>query len=293
MQTEQQMTIKVKHINVNGAFFEASTPSVMHNNRAFCYGDALFETMHAYQDEVHFFAHHYKRLSESMQKLGMCMPTMMSQEFLHNQIISLLKKNRIYKGSRIRLSIYRNSGGYYTPYTNNISFLIETQELENIQYGFQEKGLQLGIFKDIYKPINKLSSLKTANSMLFVMAGLFKKAQHLDDCIILNEQEIIVETISSNIFLVRGSHISTPPIADGCINGVMRNNIIEIAKSMNYYVTDNVSISLDYIQNVDEIFLTNAVKGIQWVLGFGNKRFFHDASASILLKLNEKIFNLK
>lgn len=286
------MSVKPRHININGNFLSAEEPALMPSNRSFCYGDALFETMHAYQEYVQFFAEHYKRLTESMHVLSMHIPEKFSQHFLHGQIISLMKKNRIYQGARIRFTVFRNDGGYYTPENNDISFLIETIPLETIVYGAQHKGLHLGLFDKIKKPLNVLSPLKTANSLVCVLAGVFKKENNLDDCIILNERGSIVETISSNIFFVRGNTIFTPPLKDGCIHGIMRDQIIQIAKEMNFKIEDQASISLDFISLADEIFTTNAVSGIQWVLGFGERRFFHDVSASLLIRLNETALNL-
>ena len=285
------MDLKPKHININGDYYSADEPVLKPANRSFCYGDALFETMHAYQDKVQFFEFHYKRILQGMQMLSMRIPEKLSPSYLHDQIISLMRKNRLYKGVRIRLTVYRNDGGYYTPETNEISFLIEATPLESIVYGVQQRGLGMGIFDQMKKPVNVLSSLKTANSLLYVLAGVYKKENNFDDCLLINEKGCIVETISSNIFFVRGNTITTPPLSDGCIPGVMRDQIIRIAKELNFKIDDQSSILPDSIISADEVFVTNAVTGIQWVLGFRDRRFFHDVSASLLIKLNETVFS--
>lgn len=285
------MASATTHIILNGEFRPANAPSIMHNNRSFCYGDALFETIHAYQEKAHFFSDHYNRLTESMKILKMQVPYDFTESGLHHLIILLLKKNRLYQSARVRLTVFRNEGGYYSPDTNEVSCLIEASPLKSIQYGIQQKGLNLGLYNKILKPDNAFSSLKTANSLLYVMAGVFCKENHFDDSIILNERGQITETTRSNIFFVRGNSISTPPLADGCIKGIMRNKILSIARDMNFNVTDDVSISPGYISMADEIFLTNAITGVQWVLGLEKRRFFHDVSATLLMKLNETVFS--
>ncbi|MBI5217655.1 MAG: aminotransferase class IV family protein [Bacteroidia bacterium] len=285
------MSNEAKYISLNGNFYLAGNPVLSHKNRAFCYSDALFETMRAYQEKVQFFPEHYQRLSGGMDMLKMNIPVAFTQNRIHDEITGLLKKNRIYKGARVRLTVFRNDGGFYIPECNDISYLIEVSELENIFYGSQPKGLHIGLFDEIRKPVNIFSGLKTTNSLLFVMAGLHAKNNHWDDCVILNDEGNIVESVSSNIFMIRDKIIYTPKLSDGCINGIMRCQIINLARSLNYEVLDDVSLQPQNLLEADEAFLTNAVAGITWVLGFEKRRFFHDVSANLTVKLNETAFN--
>ena len=155
-------------------------------------------------------------------------------------------------------------------------------------YQINTKGLTIGFYDKIKKPVNDFSQFKTANSLIYVMASVYKKKNNFDDCFILNENDKIVEATSSNIFLVKGRALFTPPVTDGCVNGIMRNKIIELARENDYKVNDTISIKPTHISEADEIILTNAVTGVNWVTGYKEKRFFNKTAKDIIKKLNEK-----
>ncbi len=278
------------YINFNGNFIPNDTPVLTAENRAFHYGDALFETMHATGTIVQFFNEHFKRLTTSMRKLKMLVPPKFNTDAMHNEITRLLNKNRFYQGTRIRLTVFRNNGGLYTPATNDISYIIETKKIDNADYVLNKKGLKIGVFEQSRKPINIFSNLKTTNALCFIMAGLYKTENKLDDCIILNQENNIAEAISSNIFIVKDNNIYTPSLDDGCVAGIMREQIINIALSLNYTVFDDCSVKPDDLLTTDEVFLTNAVSGIRWIVAYEQKRYFNKIAKILITRLNEIAF---
>ena len=147
------------------------------------------------------------------------------------------------------------------------------------------------IFSDMKKPITILSPYKTANSILFVMTGIYKKELNLDDCLIMNERGQLIESISSNIFVVKNDCLFTPPIEQGCVAGVMRKNILKIAKQMGIPTETNIAITEKNLPAADEVFLTNAIHGIQWVVGFRQRRFYNKTTRLIADELNKLAFS--
>lgn len=114
-----------------------------------------------------------------MQSLKMLVPAAINSGAIKKEIIKLLHKNKLYQGVRIRLSVFRNEGGKYTPSENTTSYLVETEFIENDKYQLNQKGYIIDVFKEIRKPINTFSNLKTANSLLYIMAGLYAKEKNL------------------------------------------------------------------------------------------------------------------
>lgn len=270
----------------NGEYHFKDEFELSYKNRSFCYGDALFETMHANGTEIQFFEDHMTRLKYGMKILKMEVPTVLETGFIEKEIIKLLHKNKLYQGVRIRLSVFRNEGGKYTPTDNNISYLVETEYLENDHYELNHKGLIIDIFTNIKKPVNILSNLKSANALLNVMAGIFAKENKLGDCILLNENNNIVEGISSNIFLIKGNTISTPPLKDGPVAGIMRKQILMIADSNGLKINFKDSLNENHLLNADEIFFTNSISGIRWVLAYKDRRYFNHIARQFADKLN-------
>jgi branched-chain amino acid aminotransferase len=277
-----------QYINLNGTHLTAEQPALHHTNRAFQYGDALFETMHANGKVVQFFDQHMQRLIKAMGMLKMDIPPKISGKTIEKEITRLLHKNRHLKGARVRLTVFRNPGGKYTPEDNSCSYLIESQKLDHDTYQLNDKGLFIDVFPGLKKPVHPLSNLKTTNDLIYIMAGLHKKEHGLDECLLLNEKGEITEAISSNVFVVYNRVLSTPPLASGCLEGIMREQIIECAGALNIRVSDSQPLTPEELMQADEVFLTNAIKGIQWVGGIRQKRYFKQTARKLLSVLNEK-----
>ncbi len=278
-----------RFICLNGEMLPAGKPSIVHVNRAFCYGDALFETIHANGTKLQFFQEHYERLEKSMIKLRMKKSSQLEVNALESAIVRLLNKNHLYQGVRVRLTVFRNSGGFYTPETNDCSFLAETIPLPHDQYHLNEKGLKAGMFTTLRKHPDELSNLKTANSLIYIMAGLHKKEAGVDECIILNTHDRLAECISSNIFIKKGGTLYTPELDEGCVEGIMRSQIIRVAGQEGMECKESQISEIDLLQ-ADEFFITNSITGIQWVVAYRQKRYFSKTARMLITSLNKEQF---
>jgi branched-subunit amino acid aminotransferase/4-amino-4-deoxychorismate lyase len=267
----------------------AGEPSIMHGNRSFCYGDALFESIHANGTRLQFFNSHYNRLKTGMQILYMDSRSLPEAAVMESHIVKLLNKNHLYNGVRVRLSVFRNTGGLFTPEDNSVSFLAETQPLPDDLYSLNAKGLKAGVYNAVLKQPGILAGLKTSNSLLYIMAGLYKKESGLDECFIMNTERRPSEFISSNLFIVTKGIIYTPPLTEGCIAGIMREQIIRIARNEGIECIES-KLTTEDLNLADECFMTNAVKGIQWVVAFNQKRYYSKTSRLLVNALNKEQF---
>ncbi len=275
-----------KYCILNGHLVSVYEPLIPFSNRAFRYGDSLFETIRICNNRIMFLRDHMNRLKLGMTVLRMNVPAELNTENIQSFIINLLKHNTHAPNARVRLTIFRNEGGHYTPDTNDISFLIESEELPG-PYELNKKGYWVDIYADVKKPLNKLANIKTGNSLLFVLAALSKQSMKLDDCLLVNENGSICEAISSNIFVVKNGTIFTTPLTEGCVAGVMRKQIMHLA-SENKILTFESPITTYTLMNGDEIFLTNSIQGIRWVGQFKDK-FYTNKMSQLFL---EKLLNL-
>jgi branched-chain amino acid aminotransferase len=227
--------------------------------RAFMYGDLLFETIKVVGGQICFAQKHYNRLLRGAEILKFDVSQFTYASF--NDAILTALGNK--KETRIRFTVYRDSQGFYTPKSNTIKWNVDVFELDN-----QEKVCsKLGVFFEYQKSCNILSSLKSGNALLYVMAGLYAQQHLLDDCIILNQYGRVAEAISSNIFIVKGDRLYTPPLDEGCVEGIMRAVVLETVLSKDIEVHE-IPINLKEIEDADEVFLTNAIYGIIPVKSF-------------------------
>ncbi len=278
--------MSVTYINFNGNIVDSSQPVFTAANRAFRYGDAVFETIRLMQGEILFFEKHLSRLSMSMKLLGMNPHDDLTFHNLYLSIRHLDQVNNLKGNGRIRLEVFRNDGGLYTPYSNDVSYVMETTPIVSKSYKLNENGLKIELYTDIKKPVSGLSNLKSSNALYYVMAGLYKNLLKTGDCLVLNTDNRIAEAISSNIFLVSKEVISTPSLSEACVAGVMRETVIEHLKKQGISVHEK-GIAIEDLLAADEVFLTDVINGIRWVGAFRNKRFFNNFSRNILKEINE------
>ena len=276
-------------VNCNGALQAADKAIFTHNNRAFKYGDALFETVRYVNGTLFFWEDHYFRLMASMRILRMEIPMDFTLEFLEEEIKKTIESNQLESGAvRVRLTVFRNDGGLYTPATNDVSYVIETNAMESPFFIIEEKPYEVELFKDYYVNKDMLSNLKSTNKVLNVVAGVYAQENGYANCLLVNTDKKVVEAINGNLFLVKGNQIKTPPLSDGCLDGIIRKNLMKlIAGSEDYDLVED-SVSPFELQKMDEMFLTNSIVGIQPISKYRKKEYGTKVAKSLVGKLNAK-----
>jgi branched-subunit amino acid aminotransferase/4-amino-4-deoxychorismate lyase len=278
-----------KFISFNNQIVSKETPLFTIANRSFCYGDGFFESMRITGSEMPFIKNHFDRIKETASVLEINLPSDLSIESLEETVKILAKKNGVEKEGKARINFYRNEGGLYAPESNTCSVIVDVMPYASaIGYELNSKGLKVDLYQKIKKPCNVLSSIKSCNSLLYVLAGKYKRDNDLEESVILNDKHNVCEFTSSNLFIVINGVLYTPALAEGCINGVMRKVILDLAAKARIYVYETELKPNDLIR-ADEIFLTNAVQGIQWIGAYKSKRYFNKVSKTLIDALNEYV----
>ncbi len=277
------------YILFNGESFPADQNIIHHTNRAFRFGDSLFESIHCLGTRPQFLENHWARLSQGMKVLKMDPGKEFSLKSVDHNIEKLLNKNRIFKGARIRLSVFRDEGGLYTPEHNTISWIMESMPLDHEKFELNQKGLHIDIFDEVHKPVDILSNLKTGNALIYILAGIYRKENKLDDCLILNQYGRIAESISSNVYIVSGDTVITPPLSEGCIAGTMRHTMLDLISRAGYHIMERGLLEKNLLE-AEEVFITNAVRGVQWIGAYKDKRYFNFCSRKLVPLLNATAF---
>lgn len=277
--------MSAEYINFNGSILPADQLIFKANNRGFRYGDGLFESMRYVKGKLKFPEMHIDRIQKGMKLLRFDNCSLIDAWFLREKVEELVRRNRTGADARIRLTVFRDSEGLYSPVSNKFGYVLEIQKLDESQYVLNKKGLIIDVYDEIPKPVNALSNLKTCNAMIYVLAGIYKNQNALDEVLILNHHGFLCESMSSNVFVVYDRKLYTPALNEGCIAGVMRQVVMRLAKENDIELVE-AQINPDILNEADEVFLTNASKGIQWVMGYNNKRYFNEVSRFLSEKLN-------
>lgn len=275
-------------VNYNGTL--TSEPDiVIYKNRAFLYGDAVFETLKVLNSKVLFLEDHYFRLMASMRILRMEIPMNFTMEYLEEQALLLVNTLTESLAYRVRISVFRKSEGYYLPLNNDVEFIITAEPLDKSVYNFSADKYEVDLFKDFYIPKQLLSTIKSTNKMIHISGSIFADENGLDNCLLLNEEKNVVEALQGNLFMFKDNKLITPPISDGCLNGIMRKQILSIAKKIEEIQVEEISISPFDLQKADELFITNVINGIQPVTGYRKKQFTNILATKLQKNLNAKI----
>lgn len=278
----------MQYINFNGTIHPEHEPLLPVTNRAFKYGDSFFETMAMFNRKVPLLDFHWSRLEFTAEVLSIKLPKRFHQEAFMQMLLDLAAVNDAVKNARVRVQLFRKGSGLYLPNDDELGYVISIDKLNNDRY-VAGQGIRVGIREDCYRLASMTSDMKTNNALNNVLASMFAKADGWDEMILLNDAESISEAIQSNVFLVKGDKIITPDLDSGCVNGVMRNYIITLIEEECF---EERPVALKELLEADEILLTNAVKGVQWVKQFENKTYSNKKAVEFTVLLNHQLLNI-
>jgi len=239
-------------------------------NRAFQYADGFFETIGLKNGSVRFIEDHISRMKRGAKVFSYHLPEELSQkELLLNRLNDLLTKNNLATDAIIKIIIWRKGGGKYVPEGNDIEYLLRVEPKQwNNEAVLLNKVMLFDQFINIY---SRISSIKTIASTNYVLAGVYKKDHQADDLILLGEDRSISECLYSNIFWFENETLYTPSYLTGCIDGIMRKQILKSCIENDIPFQEGV-FNLDDLMKADFVFNCN-------ISGF-----------SIIRELKEKIF---
>lgn len=275
-----------KFINFNGEIFPIETPLMKGNNRGLTYGDALFETMRCKGTIAPFFDAHLARLKRGLEFLQMKPNSFITPKILRKNIERLINKERFFNGASVRVTVYRDAAGKYTPSADKIGITITADELPENEYLFNLKGLHVGVCTETFKSSHPVGNLKTTNCFPQILAGKYYKIKNLDESILLNEKGFVSEFVSSNLFYLQDKTLYTPSLSTGCLAGTMRDKIILLAPNLGLNVIESDEMLPEDLLKADELWLSNAVRGVQWVSALERKRFFYQSAKKMQEAIN-------
>ena len=259
------------YYNYNGVLFEENTPVAGVNSRALRYGDGLFETIKYGEGELLLGHYHIARLWKGMKKMYFDIPKHFTPDKLKEEISKTLQKNK-HIGARIRMAILRGDGGMFDPKSHVPEYLIQSWQLPPHIEMLNSIGLNLCVYKAAYKACDSYCNIKHNNYLPYCMAALYAKEKHCADALLLNDKGRIADSSIANVYLIKGENIITPALAEGCIEGVMRNFLMKKLPGLGFSIKEG-EVTEEMLLQADEVFLSNSIFNIRWVGQVGHKYF--------------------
>lgn len=244
----------------------------MNINRAFIYGDLLFETICVKNNHIWFAQNHYNRLTASAKALGFDLPQNWGMDFF----VGLMREQITTGNHRLRFVMHRNGTGFYYPQSSHVKCLVDVWPLPVPKHTID----RVEVYEQQHKACCSLSNLKSGNALIYVLAAQYAQQLTVDDTLLLNQHGNICEASSSNIFIVKGKGVFTPPLTEGPVAGVVREVVINKLKEQAIPVFEE-PLTINLLSLADECFLTNSIQGIVGVARFRNTSFKHDFTNNI------------
>lgn len=273
---------------LDGEFHSATKPTLLASNNSFRGGDCLFETMRVSNGSLPLKNLHFDRLLSGMKMLSYHVPKSFSRKFLEDRILELVDRNKQSELARVRLTVFRKES---INKKTGPGLLIETFQIEPEHNSFNKNGLSIDAFSHTRKYADGFANLKSTNNLIYSLAAKHARENNLDDCLILNHHGRVADASIFNVFLVRKNMLITPALTEGGVAGVMRRYLLaSMKKSYPKLELREGVVTLSDLEVFDEVFLTNAIRGIRWVGSYRGKKYSNTFSRRVYDELITPLF---
>jgi branched-chain amino acid aminotransferase len=257
-------------ISFNGVLTDADDKIFNSHSRIYKYGDGFFESIKVINRKPQLFDLHFSRIQRASTLFHLPLQPKWTQKFFEDQVELLCLKNG-WLNARCRIVFYRECEGFYAPERNRCCFMIEMSESTGT-YPINDVGLKLGDYGLIMKPSNFISFFKPLSAINYVLAGIYATENQFGSVILYNEMGNVSEAYNANIFIISGDEVLTPALSEYCLDGVMRHFIVNKLRNLGCVVRETALTEEDLLQ-ADEVFLTNATRGMTWVENYKDSHY--------------------
>jgi 4-amino-4-deoxychorismate lyase len=231
------------------------------DDRAFQYGDGLFETVAVRLAEPRLWSLHMDRLALGCARLDLSMPR--HDKLLENVMHALQQSDVDTQYCLVKILLTAGVGqrGYARAPGNSPRVIIGVSECTPFSRKFYSKGVAVWLCKTRLASRSPTAGLKTLNRLEQVLARLeFSDSEYFEGFTMDAEDNIICGTMS-NVFFIHGERIETPPLRRCGVDGVMRRQVITTLQANGYAVQLRAQPTQD-LAAADEIFLSNSQFGV-------------------------------
>ena len=241
-------------VSVNGEIGDADILRISPLDHGLLVGDGVFETMRVYGGVPFAWTRHLERLERSAAGLGLQTPPI---EGLREQADAVLLANELTE-ARLRITL---TGGpaplgserAAVPPTvviaaSALTAWPPTADVVTVAWPRNERGATAG--------------LKTISYAENVRALAYAHEHGASEAIFPNTRGELCEATGSNVFVVRNGVLATPPAASGCLLGVTRALVLELARGLGLAPVE-VTLPLNALEHADEAFLASTTREVQ------------------------------
>jgi len=244
---------------INGQFVPEEQAAVPVTDRSFLYGDGVFETIPVYTGKPFRWAQHLERLTRGADFLKIRL-TFAPKELrvLANELI---QRNQM-PDAILRLTLSRGPGERgYSPTGADSPLVVMTLHPRPVVDPQDPPQWRLKTSSYKLPASDPLSSFKTNNRIIQVLAQAEAEAADADDALMLNTNGEVAEASSANLFWIYHDTVYTTPTGRGALPGITRAVVLELCQALNLPTNKRV-IKPESLLKSEGIFLSLSSLGI-------------------------------
>jgi len=237
---------------LNGKFEEARKAKVSVFDHGFLYADGVYETLRTYGGKVWQIEEHVKRLRNSAGMIGLPLPWSLKQ--MGDWIKQTVRRNG-FNESRIRVTVTRGENGFDFGPAIKPTICIQVRKFVKQPAEIYRRGASVVTFR----AERLLPEAKTLSLLPMVLAHRFMKKKKAYEALLVDHKGFVREGTMTNFLMVKGGVLVTP--GAGVLAGTTRDAVLAVARRLGVKIRMR-DVKLKELYEADELFLTNAPRGI-------------------------------
>jgi branched-chain amino acid aminotransferase len=242
-------------VNLNGKLTPSEKAVVSVFDHGLLYGDGVFEGIRAYNGRVFRLPEHIKRLYDSAKALMISIP--LAPQAMSRELLRTLAANR-QRDAYIRLVVTRGPGdlGLGPENCSVPTWFIITDAIKLYPERFYQEGLSIATVSTRRNANEALSpKIKSLNYLNNIMAKVEAQQRGCPEAILLTQDGYVAECTGDNLFILQNGRLLTPPTSLGCLDGITRQAVLELARKLKLPAAEEVFTRYD-VFTAEESFLT-------------------------------------
>lgn len=242
-------------------------------------GWGLFTTMRIFQGEPFAFERHWKRLQKDAARTRMPFP--FNPEEVRSSLRDLIQKNEVREGTARIYAVYNKVGFWQSSEAlPEVDLIICTAGLPSYR-----EPVRLALCEQSRHAASPLAGVKVTSWIFNVWTLQGAQQRGFDEALLLNERGEVAECTAANIFCARGGRVFTPPLSSGCLEGVTRGVLLDIAPATGTPIEEK-TLRPEDLYSADEVFITSTNRNLLGVSEIEGHKFA-SATGPITRRLEE------
>jgi branched-chain amino acid aminotransferase len=239
----------------NGKILDTHEKSLSAGQVGLMNGWGVFSTLRVADGVLFAFERHWERMQRDAAKVHVPFPQDPAQ--LKSELLRLVEANSAWNAT-LRVVVVRNRGGLFEGPDQEREFDVIAFTKDLNPWG---SSVRLSVKPHARHAANEFSGCKILSWSHNLTWYEEAQRRGFDEVVLLNERGEVCECTSANVFAATGGQVYTPPLASGCLPGVTRELLLDVARVPGISVVERTLTPAD-LEGADQVFITSTTRDL-------------------------------